>query len=167
MSLADHDRAESLVARSLATACRVLALAGGWILAALTLMVMASVAGRIFGHPIQGDFELVQVGAAVAITFFLPYCQWRRGNIIVDFFTARASRRALAWLDALGALLFTTALGVVAWRSFAGAVAIQAANETTMIMGVPLWYGYALMTPAFALAAVVGLHTVLTSLRGR
>jgi TRAP-type C4-dicarboxylate transport system permease small subunit len=143
------------------------ALAGGAILAGLTLMVMASVAGRALGRPIQGDFELVQVGAAVAIAFCLPYCQWRRANIIVDFFTTRASRRTQALLDAFGAALYALALGIVAWRSTVGAIAIKAANETTMIMGVPLWYGYGLMAPAFVLAAIVGVHTAVASFRAR
>jgi len=147
--------------------CRLVALAGGSILAALTLMVMASVVGRVLGRPIQGDFELVQVGSAVALACFLPYCQWRRANIIVDFFTSRVSPRTQAILDAFGALLFAIALAVVAWRGFAGAIAIKAANETTMIMGVPLWYGYALMAPAFALAAVVGFYTAVSSFRAR
>lgn len=167
MSAEADARVESRAARVLGAACRILALAGGSILAALTLMVMVSVAGRTLGHPIQGDFELVQVGGAVAIAFFLPYCQWQRANIIVDFFTTRASPRTRAWLDAFGALLLALTLGVVAWRSFAGAVAIEAARETTMIMGVPLWYGYVLMTPAFALAALVGVYTAFASLRGR
>ena len=162
-----HTQAESRAARALAAACRMLALAGGTILAALTLMVMVSVAGRALGRPIQGDFELVQVGAAVAIAFFLPYCQWRRANIIVDFFTTHASRRTQTLLDAFGALLYALVLGTIAWRSTVGAFAIQAASETTMIMGVPLWYGYGLMAPAFALAAVVGAYTMIASLRAR
>jgi TRAP-type C4-dicarboxylate transport system permease small subunit len=162
-----HAEAESRAARALAAACRVFALAGGVILAALTLMVMVSVGGRALGRPIQGDFELVQVGAAVAIAFFLPYCQWRRANIIVDFFTTRTSPRVQALLDAFGAALYALVLGIIAWRSTAGAVAIKAANETTMIMGVPLWYGYALMAPAFVLAAVVGVYTAIASVRAR
>lgn len=167
MPPASEGPGEPLPARMLGTLCRALALAGGVILAALTLMVMVSVAGRVLGQPIQGDFELVQVGSAVAVAFFLPYCQWRRANIRVDFFTARASRRTKGLLDALGALAYALVLGVVAWRAFAGAAAIKAAQETTMIMGLPLWYGYALMAPAFALAAIAGLHTAVASWRAR
>ena len=165
MSSAPDAQDESRAARVLGAACRLFAFAGGAILAALTLLVMVSVVGRVFGRPIQGDFELVQVGCAVAIAFFLPYCQFQRANIIVDFFTTRASPRTRALLDAFGALLFALVLGVIAWRSFAGAIAIEATHETTMIMGMPLWYGYALMTPAFALAALAGAYTVLASLR--
>lgn len=143
----------------LAAACRLFALAGGAIFALLTLMSALSIVGRALGRPIQGDFELVQLGCAVAIAFCLPYCQWRRGHIIVDFFTTRASARTRNVLDALGALLLALVMLLVAWRTGVGAAAMKASNETSMIMGVPVWYAYALMTPAFALTALAGVHT--------
>ena len=56
----------------------------------------------LFSTPIPGDFELAQIGTAVAVFAFLPYCQVVRGNIVVDTFTAqsagtpaRAHRRAV------------------------------------------------------------------------
>jgi TRAP-type C4-dicarboxylate transport system permease small subunit len=144
--------------RALELAGKALALSGGAILAAIALMAVASIIGRAAGHPIQGDFELVQVGCAVAIAFFLPYCQLERGNIIVDFFTVRSSARFQHRLDALGALLLAAVMALLAWRSGAGTAAMKASGETSMIMGVPLWYAYALMTPAFALTALAGLY---------
>ena len=158
---------DGVLTRILGVSCRLLALAGGAILAGLTLMVMVSVVGRVFGRPIQGDFELVQIGCAVALAFFLPYCQWRRGNIIVDFFTARFTPGQQHRLDALGAVLLALVLAVIAWRIGVAAIGIKVANEVTMIMGVPLWYAYALMAPAFALAALVGLYTAIVSWRTR
>jgi TRAP-type C4-dicarboxylate transport system permease small subunit len=144
--------------RALEFLCKALALVGGAILAAITLMAVASIGGRLVGHPIQGDFELVQLGCAVSIAFFLPFCQLERGNIIVDFFTVRCHARTQRGLDALGALLLAAVMGLVAWRTGAGTVAMQAGGETSMIMGVPLWYAYALMTPAFALTALAGVY---------
>jgi TRAP-type C4-dicarboxylate transport system permease small subunit len=145
--------------RALSAACRLFALIGGAVLSALVLMSVASIVGRMTGRPIQGDFELVQFGCAVAIAFFLPYCQFSQGNIIVDFFTLRASQRTRSALDALGAMLLAAVMALVAWRTGAGAVEMKAGGETSMLMGVPLWYAYALMTPAFALTALAGLHT--------
>jgi len=153
--------------RALELASKALALAGGAILAAITLMAVASIGGRLVGHPIQGDFELVQLGCAVAIAFFLPYCQLERGNIIVDFFTVRCTARVQRTLDALGALLLAAVMGLVAWRTWAGTVAMKAGGESSMIMSVPLWYAYALMTPAFALTALAGLHCAWRDWRQR
>ncbi len=143
----------------IAAASRLLALAGGAIFAAITLMSAVSVIGRLAGRPIQGDFELVQLGGAVAIAWCLPYCQLQRGHIMVDFFTTRASARTRDALDRLGAILLALVMALAAWRTGAGALAMKASNETTMIMGLPLWYAYALMTPAFALTALAALGT--------
>ena len=146
---------------------RTFAFLGGAVLVGITLMSVASIAGRALrGTPVPGDFELVQVGSAVAIASFLPYCQLRRGNIIVDFFTARAGARTQAGLDALGALLVSGVLGLLAWRTTVGLVSVKASNEITMIVGFPVWIGYAAIVPPLVLAAAAGLYTAVESLKG-
>lgn len=130
-------------------------------------MSAASIGGRLFHRPIQGDFELVQIGCAVAIAFFLPWCQLARGNIIVDFFTTRASARAQRTLDAAGGVALALAMALLAWRSGAGTLAMKAGGEFSMITGVPLWYAYAAMTPAFGLAAAAGLYTAWRDWKAR
>ena len=151
----------------IAAAAKWLALAGGAIFSAITLMSAASVAGRLVGRPLQGDFELVQLCCAVAIACCLPYCQVRRGHIIVDFFTLRAADRTRRALDALGALLLAVVMALAAWRTGAGAVAMKASNETSMIMGLPVWYAYALMTPAFALTTLAALDSAWCDWKAR
>jgi TRAP-type C4-dicarboxylate transport system permease small subunit len=153
--------------RTLEFLCKAFALAGGAILAALTLMSVISIGGRIAGRPIQGDFELVQFGCAITIACFLPYCQFKRANIIVDFFTVRSSARAQRTLDAGGSLLLAAAMGLLAWRTGAGTLAMKAGGETSMIMGVPLWYAYAAMTPGFGLAALAGLYSAWLDWKAR
>jgi TRAP-type C4-dicarboxylate transport system permease small subunit len=152
------------VTRVLDGLARAFALAGGALLAVITGMSVVSIAGRaLLGTPVPGDFELVQVGCAAAIAAFLPYCQLRRGNIIVDFFTARAGRRVRGALDAFGALLLAAVMGVLAWRAAAGMLAVKAAGEVSMIVGFPIWVGYAAIVPSLVLATVAALHTAQES----
>jgi len=146
--------------RLLERACRWSAVIGGAVLVAMALMSVASVAGRsLLGKPVPGDFELVQIGTAICVASFLPWCQMQRGNIIVDFFTTRTSLRTQAWLDVFGALLLAVAMLLVAWRTGVGALAVMASGETSMIMGFPSWIGYAFMVPGFALTALAAVHT--------
>ena len=73
----------------LAKICAVLA---GVLLTTITLMTCVSLIGRnTTGWTIVGDVEISGFVAGAAIALFLPWCQFQRGNIIVDFFTARAS----------------------------------------------------------------------------
>lgn len=134
------------------------AIVGGAILAAIAGLVVTSVALRALGfQPIQGDFELVQVGLAASIALLLPWCQIRGGNIIVDFFTTRARLRTQRRLDTFADLLVALMMALVAWRSAVGAVSAQQNGETTMILGFPIWWSYAAMTPGLALTSVVAL----------
>jgi TRAP-type C4-dicarboxylate transport system permease small subunit len=124
--------------------------------------------GRAFlGRPIQGDFELVQLGCAVSVAAFLPWCQLSRANIFVDFFTNWLPPRAQAALDALGALLLGAVMALVAWRAGLGAQAVWASGETAMISRYPQWIGYAAIVPSLAFTSVVALYTAWESLSGK
>ena len=154
--------------RALELAAKAFAFAGGAVMVAMLGMSVASIAGRaVWGKPVQGDFELVQLGCAVGIAAFLPWCQWRRGNIIVDFFTTRLPPRAQAILDGIGALLLALVMALVAWRATDGALSVYASGERAMISRYPQWIGYAALVPSLALTAVVGFYTAWESLRGR
>ena len=156
-------RAETLT-RVLGGLARAFAFGGGAILVALTGMSVASITGRaLLGRPVPGDFELVQIGCGAAIAAFLPYCQLRRGNIIVDFFTVRASARVQGALDAFGAVLLALVMAVLAWRTAMGMEAVRAGGEVSMIVGFPIWIGYAAIVPSLALAALVALATARES----
>lgn len=138
------------------------ALLGGACALFVAGMTLWSVVGRnLFAHPVQGDIELSQIGIALAIALCLPWCQLRRGNIIVDFFTQSAPGRVNGALDRFGALLLAVMLALLAWRTGVGARAVGAAGEQTMILGLPMWWAYAILAPGLALTAVVAVVQAL------
>lgn len=143
-----------------------LALLGGVVLALLAVLVTVSIAGRRFlGQPIPGDVELMQMGTAVAIALFLPYAQLKRAHIIVDFFTARAQPVTRARLDGLGALLAGAACLLLAWRAAVAVLDMRGNGETTMVLGLPIWFIYVAMVVGLAASAVVGLMVGTQQLR--
>jgi TRAP-type C4-dicarboxylate transport system permease small subunit len=155
------------VSRLLDALARAFAFAGGAVLVGVTGMSVVSIIGRTLrGTPVPGDFELVQVGSAAAIAAFLPYCQLRNGNIIVDFFTVRAGKRVQDVLDAFGALVLAGVMGILAWRTIAGLLTVKASREVTMIVGFPVWIGYAAIVPSLVLATAVALFTAVQAARG-
>ena len=86
--------------RLLIASCKAFAVGAGVLLIFMAAMSLASIVGRTFlGKPILGDYELVQVLCAAAVSMALPYCQLGRGHVIVDFFTTRASKRVVRTLD--------------------------------------------------------------------
>jgi TRAP-type C4-dicarboxylate transport system permease small subunit len=146
---------------------RFFAYLGGLALVGVTLMSTWSIAGRsLFGRPVLGDTELVEVAMAFIVTAFMPICQWRGGNIVVDFFTTGASARTRGVLDRVGALLLAATLGLLAWRTWAGAASKLESGDTSMLLQWPEWLTYGSMVPPLALTALIGLYMAATGERG-
>ena len=147
--------------RVLSLLCDVSGWAAGLILGAIATTTVVSVIGRAaFASPIEGDVEMVQFGVAICIAACLPYAQFQRANIIVDFFTTGASARTRSCMDGLGTLLYSLVMAVVAWRVAAGGLAAWRNGEVSMLLSWPVWVSYAAMVPSLVLACVVGLYQV-------
>jgi TRAP-type C4-dicarboxylate transport system permease small subunit len=143
------------------------AVAGGVAASALALMTVASVVLRAtVSRPIPGDVELMQMGIALCISLCLPWCQLQRCNIIVDFFTDKLPQRSTRALDGMGSLLLAVMCCLLSLRTAAGALAVQEAGETTMIIGLPMWWAYAMLAPGLMLTALIALWQGQRQLRG-
>lgn len=138
--------------------CRWLATAGGFVLLIAAVLTVASVLGRYFlNAPIPGDIEIGGFLMAAAIALFLPECQLRKGNVIVDVFTVAAPARVQAWLDVIASLTVAGAAGVIAWRMGIGMVELRAARDESMVLRLPTWIGFIAVVPSFALLAIASL----------
>ena len=137
---------------------RLCAILGGVLLTVITLMTCVSLIGRnTTGWSIVGAFELSGSAAGAAIALFMPWCQVRRGNIIVDFFTAKASEATQRGLDRFGALLLALAMGLMTWRTGVGGLNAWNSGAGSMIMGFPEWIVYVGMVPPLALTTLIAL----------
>ncbi len=144
--------------RILKSLSAVFAMVGAAFALVIGAMTTWSVIGRaLFQAPVQGDVEMVQMGIALSLSLCLPWCQWRGGNILVDFFTQHASEKTVSRLDAVGCVMLTLMYAVLSWRSAVGAADAYQSFEATMILGLPMWWAYACLSPGLALAALVSL----------
>ncbi|MGZ8259821.1 MAG: TRAP transporter small permease [Caldimonas sp.] len=147
-------------------AAKVCAVLAGVLLVVITLMTCVSLIGRnTTGWSIVGAFELSGSAAGAAIALFLPWCQVRRGNIIVDFFTARASAATQDRLDRFGAFLLALAMGLMTWRTTVGGLNAWKSQAGSMIMGFPEWIVYVGMVPPLALTTVIALVQAMRGFR--
>ena len=125
-------------------------------------MTCYSLIGRnTSGSTIVGDFELTGVATGAAIALFMPLCQFKKANIVVDFFTAKASPATIAQLDRLGALFMAAAFALLTWRTFLGGMNAWTSQSGSMMLGFPEWIVYAAMTPPLALSAAIALTQAL------
>jgi TRAP-type C4-dicarboxylate transport system permease small subunit len=167
----DHPAAAPTgAARLLGRACERVAVFGGVALLAAMAVLVATVIGGAFGRPLLGDSELVEFFCSVAVFAFLPYCQLRGANVIVDFFSRPLPERARDWLDAVMGIAFTGVAAVLAWRLLEGGLTAYERSKRSMFLQLPEWWGYGIGVAAMALWVVVCVWTTWLSLqraRGR
>lgn len=107
------------------------------------LVLVATVIGGAFGRPILGDSEIVELLCGMAVFAFLPYCQLRGSNVIVDFFTQPLSLRARHWLDVVMGIAFVFVAAVLTWRMLEGGLTAWERSRKSMFLQLPDWWGYA------------------------
>ncbi len=150
----------------LAKVTRPLAIAGGLVMMAAAAVVALSVMLRwTTSQSISGDFELVQIATALGAFAFLPLCQGRRGNIIVDTFTVWLPKRGQQRLDAVWDLVYAATAAVIAWRLAVGAADTLRANMVTMVLAIPQGWAIAACALMALLLAFVSIGTAYRLLR--
>ena len=160
---------------------QVLAYLGGIVLILLTVITVYSIIGRTivktdwlsalpflaWWGPVRGDFELIEIGTALAISSFFPYCQMVRGNVMVDFFTSKAGPRVKSALAIFANFIYSVVSIVFTWRMFVGSEELYTATfkQSSMILRIPTWVGMFIVTGFMLLLSIVCLFTLYRSIR--
>ncbi len=159
---------EAAVGRVVGSLAKVMALAGGVLLVALAVMSAASITGRAFTRmglgPVPGDFELVEAGCAVAVFAFLPWCQFRQGHVTVDMFAPYLPARLWAYLAVAGNIAMSIIAVILTWQLWLGFRDKLAYGETSMILQMPIWWGYAAGVVGAVVFTITCFYTVWRSL---
>ncbi len=155
-----------MFSKSLERIALLCSLLGGLVLTSIMLMTCYSLFGRNFlGSALIGDFELTGVGAGAAIALFMPLCQLRRENIIVDFFTSKCSESTNHRLDRMGDVFMTVIYFLLAWRCGAAAINAKETLGASMLLGFPDWIVFTSMCIPFSITAMIAASQALNSIQ--
>jgi TRAP-type C4-dicarboxylate transport system permease small subunit len=147
--------------------CTAWAILGGFILLAVVVLNVASIVGAAtINRALPGDFELTELGVAVAAFSFLPYCQIADLNVTADIFTARASRFWLALFSLLGAAVALGFGTLMLWRMYYGMLDQRTYDSTTAILQIPLWWAYAGCLASLALLVLASFASLVNAVNG-
>jgi len=142
------------------------ALAGGCVLLLVVLMNVESVvASALLGAPFPGDFEMTQVGVAIAAFSFLPYCQMTGANVTADIFTSGLSKRWVAIFAFVASLLALSFSLLLTWRMWDGMLDQREYDYTTTILQFPHWIAFIPILISLALLAIAALMTLSEAAR--
>ena len=145
----------------------VLAVLGGLSLIMVILVTVVSVVGRTaFNRPLLGDAEIVEIGCAFAVFSFLPYCQMRGANIVVDFFTRSLPKTVRDRMDSTCSLLFAAIVALLTWRLALGGLDAYRNGDFSTFLQIPAWWGYLAAFVSCLLWAATCLYTSVAPLIG-
>jgi TRAP-type C4-dicarboxylate transport system permease small subunit len=126
---------------------------GAFTLAVLATVTVFSIVGRSLSFaglgPVPGDFELVEVGTALAVFCFLPWAHLSRGHATVDLFWKAFPTSVRYGLEVAADALMLFVWVLLVWRMGVATLDYRGNAETTFILQFPVWWGYAVsMIPA-------------------
>ncbi len=136
------------------------ALIGGIFLIGVVLInTWSIVASALVNRPFPGDFELTEMGTAIAAFCFLPYCQLVGANVSADIFTMRAGPRSVAVMSVFAGLVALLFAAILLWRMSAGILDYRRYEEFTGILEIPIWWAF---VPALISLALLLLASIIT-----
>lgn len=165
---------------------RLTAIIGGFVLLALVVLICASVAGRglnTFAHSdwlashapglgrwlidtgvgaIRGDFEVLEASIATVIFASLPLCQFVSGHATVNILTRLLPARAQRVLRAFWEVVLAGVIVLIGLRLWEGLQSKLSNGQTTFIVELPVWWGYAASFAACAIAMLVAVFCALS-----
>ena len=140
----------------------LLSIAGGCVLIFIVIVNVFSIFGRVlFSSPLLGDFELVEMGCAIAIFSFLPFCHLKNGNVIVDFFSAKFPLYIQQLLDISSNFIFFLVSSLFTYRMIYGLIDMIKYKEQTMLLKLPVWIVFFPGIFSFFLLSLVCFHILL------
>ena len=142
----------------------VWALVGGLILLSVVSLNIGSIIGGIVLIHVPGDFELTQIGVAVAVFCFLPYCQLHRHNVTADIFTFWANNKTVLQLRIGGAVVALLFSILLLWRMTDGMLDQKKYDYTTAILQIPVWTAFIPILISLWLLAMASIMTIILEL---
>jgi TRAP-type C4-dicarboxylate transport system permease small subunit len=125
----------------------------------MMLLTVADVALRAFANrPINGTYELIELGLACTIFLALPAVFLRDEHLVVDVVDQLAPPRVVRLLDLAGALVSAVVLGVMLWYMVPLARDMQEFGDVTADLSIPkivYWVPVLIGIGASALATLV------------
>ena len=148
--------------RGLERALRLLAYAGGLILAGLALLVIYEIFMRyFFGRPFRGGYEMTEIAMSAIVACGLPYTAITRGHVSVDIFSRVLDRPAFRWLNFAVHAAGAAILAVVAWQSWLHAMSGLSYGDVTNMMRIPKYpFQFAIAISAGLFALVLCLEAL-------
>jgi TRAP-type C4-dicarboxylate transport system permease small subunit len=120
-------------------------------------LVFVDVVGRFaFNKPIFGSYELVQMGMGLLVFYALPYAQYKKGLVRVDFIINYFPKlpRKILWV--IGDVISTVVCYALAYACYLHAAGtLVASGAKTSVLMIPMYPFYYIASVGLLLFALI------------
>jgi TRAP-type C4-dicarboxylate transport system permease small subunit len=145
---------------------RVMMIAAGVALLALTLLATMNVALRIFRVPVEGTYEVVSFLGAIVTAGALGYTQKRKDHIVVDILSEKFPAKVKRILDLVSYTLILVFFCIVSWQTFVYGKMLMRTGELSETLKIAYYPFVFLVSAGFAVLSLTIfldlIETVLT-----
>lgn len=144
--------------------CRAVDRIAGVLIAAVTLLVVASAVGRYgLAKPIPDAFDISRLMIGACIIWGFAAVGYRGGHITVDLLAETLGPRGRRWLDAVSWTFLLLFVLLLSWKMLDRVASAWRSNEATFDLRIPVWPFLALIWLG-VLAAIVTVSVRLVFL---
>lgn len=133
----------------------------GFSIVFMMLVTCADVVMRLFGHPIKGSYDLVQIAGALCIACALPYTTAVKGHVAVEFLYLKFGKRGRLAIDIMVRTVLITLFLVLAVQSIKYGASLHRSGEVTPTLEIPLYGVMYLIAFSCVVVAMVVLFTLV------
>ena len=142
--------------------------AAGAAMVLMILLIIVSVVMRyLMRQPLLGSNELIQFASVVLVMAALPYCTEKQAHIRVDILDGLMGHWGRLAGDLVFRLTSIFVLTLLTWRAILKAADAFRWGDTTNMLSLPIWPGYAILAMGSALCVLVFIGQTIVILAQR
>jgi len=137
------------------TVSALVVLAGLCLLAIVVLVSFGVVMRYVFGAPLLGVNEFVQLTAVALVMAAMPYCTARGDHVAVDVFEKAMGKWGRYLGDIVSYLLSGFVLAILAQRAALKALDALEWGDATNMLRMPIWPFYGILSAGAGLCVII------------
>lgn len=133
----------------------------GFSIVFMMVVTCADVLMRLFGHPLKGSYDLVQIAGALTIACALPYTTAVKGHVAVEFLYLKLGHRGRMAVDIMVRSILIALFVILAVQSVKYGTSLHRSGEVTPTLEIPLYGVMYLIAFSCAVVSLVVLFNLL------
>jgi TRAP-type C4-dicarboxylate transport system permease small subunit len=139
-------------------ASRFVNILGIVVLLGMMMLIVTDVFLRyVFNKPVPGSVEVVEFMMGAVVFMGMAYTGIKKGHIGLGFLVSKMPERRQAFVDIFNFTVSTVFFMLVSWKSLVQTIVLYKSNQTSSVLGIPVYPFLIVLAVGSGLLALVFL----------